>query len=123
MSQKVQKEILDKFRKLSSSTKEEDFFNVLVSSSIREEGLHVPDVDLVVFYEAVPSEIRAIQRRGRTGRTMPGRVVVLLAEGTVDEGYFYSAMFKEKRMQRIVENGIVVTENKEEENASLMDFL
>ena len=47
-------------------------FNVLVSSSIGEEGLHVPDVDLVVFYEAVPSEIRYIQRRGRTGRTTPG---------------------------------------------------
>jgi ERCC4-related helicase len=119
MSQKVQKEILEKFR---TSKKEE--FNVLVSSSIGEEGLHVPDVDLVVFYEAVPSEIRAIQRRGRTGRTMPGRVVVLLAEGTVDEGYFYSALFKEKRMKKIVEDGITVEEEQEESpNTSLMDFM
>lgn len=117
MSQKVQKEILEKFRMSKGD------FNVLVSSSIGEEGLHVPDVDLVVFYEAVPSEIRAIQRRGRTGRTMPGRVVVLLAEGTVDEGYFYSAIFKENRMKKIVEDGITVEEEQAAENASLMDFM
>jgi ERCC4-related helicase len=114
MSQKVQKEILEKFR---TSTE----FNVLVSSSIGEEGLHVPDVDLVVFYEAVPSEIRSIQRRGRTGRTMPGRVVVLLSEGTVDEAYFYSALYKENRMKKIVQNGITV--NDDDENESLLDYM
>jgi ERCC4-related helicase len=127
MSQKVQKEILEKFRTSSD-------FNVLVSSSIGEEGLHVPDVDLVIFYEAVPSEIRAIQRRGRTGRTMPGRVVVLLAQDTVDEGYFYSSLFKENRMKKIVESGITIDDDDEEEeeeenkterakNASLLDYL
>jgi ERCC4-related helicase len=118
MSQKVQKEVLEKFRTSSE-------FNVLVSSSIGEEGLHVPDVDLVVFYEAVPSEIRSIQRRGRTGRTMPGRVVVLLAENTVDEAYYYSALYKENKMKKIVENGIVVAadENEGSENASLLDFI
>jgi ERCC4-related helicase len=117
MSQKLQKEILEKFR----TTNE---FNVLVSSSIGEEGLHVPDVDLVVFYEAVPSEIRAIQRRGRTGRTMPGRVVVLLSKDTVDEGYFYSSLFKENRMKKIVESGITTDEEEEEnETASLLDYM
>ncbi len=118
MSQKVQKQVLEKFRTSSE-------FNVLVSSSIGEEGLHVPDVDLVVFYEAVPSEIRSIQRRGRTGRTMPGRVVVLLAENTVDEAYYYSALYKENKMKKIVENGIVVgaDENERSENASLLDFI
>ncbi len=78
-------------------------FNVLVSSSIGEEGLHVPDVDLVVFYEAVSSEIRSIQRRGRKGRTMPGRVVILLAEGTIDEAYFRTTAYKEKRMRSLIE--------------------
>ena len=56
----------------------------------------------MVFYEAVPSEIRYIQRRGRTGRTAQGRVVILLAEGTVDESYYYSSLFKEDRMRRLV---------------------
>jgi len=95
MSQKLQTEMLEKFR-------EGREFNVLVSSSIGEEGLHVPDVDLVVFYEPVPSEVRSIQRKGRTGRTMPGRVVILVAEGSMDESYLYSAVRKEKRMGEII---------------------
>jgi len=94
MDQKKQTDVLEKFT--------EGEFNVLVSSSIGEEGLHVPDVDLVVFYEAVPSEIRAIQRKGRTGRTMQGKVIVLLAEGTVDEAYFYSSLRREKFMKSMV---------------------
>jgi Fanconi anemia group M protein len=95
MSQKLQTEMLEKFRKGRE-------FNVLVSSSIGEEGLHIPDVDLVVFYEPVPSEVRSIQRKGRTGRTMPGRVVILVAEGTVDESYLYSTVRKERRMGEII---------------------
>ena len=94
MDQKKQTDVLEKFT--------EGEFKVLVSSSIGEEGLHVPDVDLVVFYEAVPSEIRAIQRKGRTGRTMRGKVIVLLAEGTVDEAYFYSSLRREKFMKSMV---------------------
>ena len=67
-----------------------------------EEGLHVPDVDLVIFFEAVPSEIRSIQRRGRTGRTRPGRVAVLLAEGTIDEAYYQSCLDREESMRTVV---------------------
>ena len=94
MGQKKQTDVLEKFT--------EGEFKILVSSSIGEEGLHVPDVDLVVFYEAVPSEIRAIQRKGRTGRTMKGKVIVLLAEGTVDEAYFFSSLRREKFMKSMV---------------------
>ena len=94
MDQQMQTRTLEEFRRGE--------FKVLVSSSIGEEGLHVPDVDLVVFYEAVPSEIRSIQRRGRTGRTTEGRVVILLAEGTVDESYYYSTLMKENRMRELV---------------------
>ena len=42
--------------------------NVLVATSVAEEGLDIPETDLVVFYEPIPSELRSIQRRGRTGR-------------------------------------------------------
>ncbi len=95
LTQDEQVEILDEFR----SGK----YNVLVTTRIGEEGLHVPDVDHVIFYEAVPSEIRTIQRRGRTGRTRVGRVTVLMAEETVDEAYYYSSLKKEKRMHSILE--------------------
>jgi Fanconi anemia group M protein len=92
LTQKQQKEVLDSFR-----SGEE---NVLVATSVAEEGLDIPEVDLVVFYEPVPSEIRAIQRRGRTGRKRAGRVVVLIAQDTRDEAYFWSARRKEDKMER-----------------------
>ncbi|HKZ98912.1 MAG TPA: DEAD/DEAH box helicase [Thermoplasmata archaeon] len=90
LSQKAQVEILDRFR---AGT-----VNVIVATSIGEEGLDIPQVDLVVFYEPVPSEIRTIQRRGRTGRSAAGRVVMLVTRDTRDEAYFYSARRKERKM-------------------------
>jgi Fanconi anemia group M protein len=92
LSQAEQMKILEDFR--------DGKHNVLVTTSIGEEGLHVPDVDHVIFYEAVPSEIRMIQRRGRTGRTRPGKTTVLMTEGTIDEAYYWTSIRKEERMHR-----------------------
>lgn len=92
MSQKEQRQMLDSFK--------DSNFSVLISTSIGEEGLDVPSVDLVLFYEPVPSAIRSIQRRGRTGRQEEGRVVLMIAKGTRDEGYRWSAHHKEKLMHR-----------------------
>ncbi|MEK6892106.1 MAG: DEAD/DEAH box helicase, partial [Nanoarchaeota archaeon] len=90
MSQKDQKQMLEDFRN--------GLFNVLVATSIGEEGLDIPKVDLVIFYEPIPSAIRSIQRRGRTGRQDKGRVIILLAKGTRDESYRWVAHHKEKKM-------------------------
>lgn len=90
LTQKEQVEILGRFRAGE--------VNVIVATSIGEEGLDIPQVDLVVFYEPVPSEIRTIQRRGRTGRSAAGRVVMLVTKDTRDEAYFYSARRKERKM-------------------------
>jgi ERCC4-related helicase len=92
LSQREQVDILDKFRAGE--------VNVIVATSIGEEGLDIPQVDLVVFYEPVPSEIRTIQRRGRTGRSAAGRVVMLVTKDTRDEAYFYSARRKERKMHQ-----------------------
>jgi len=75
----------------------------LVMSQVGEEGLDIPEADLVVFYEPVPSEIRFIQRKGRTGRVRAGRVVILVARGTVDEAYRWSSIKRVSRMRRLVE--------------------
>ena len=76
--------------------------NVLIATSVGEEGLDIPTADLVIFYEPVPSEIRTIQRRGRTGRHRDGDVVVLIAEDTRDEGARAAALRREENMQRAV---------------------
>ncbi|MGA8543111.1 MAG: helicase-related protein [Thermoplasmata archaeon] len=94
MNQKEQGRVLQGFR--------DGRFPILVASSVAEEGLDVPDVDLVVFFESVPSEIRAIQRRGRTGRTSLGRVAVLLTRETRDVQYQTAEVRREKAMKRIV---------------------
>jgi len=94
MNQKEQGRILAAFR--------EGRFPILVASSVAEEGLDVPDVDLVVFFESVPSEIRAIQRRGRTGRSSLGRVAVLLTRETRDVRYQAAEVRREQAMRRIV---------------------
>jgi len=78
--------------------------NVLVCTSVGEEGLDIPATDLVVFYEPIPSEIRTIQRRGRTGRARAGRVIVLVTRDTRDEAYFYSARRKERKMHEELES-------------------
>jgi ERCC4-related helicase/ERCC4-type nuclease len=91
MTQTQQQEVLDAFRAGE--------FEVLVSTSVAEEGLDVPEVDLVLFYEPVPTAIRSIQRKGRTGRQSEGRVVVLLAEDTRDEAYFWISRRREKEME------------------------
>ncbi len=90
LSQKKQIEALRKFR--------EGEFRVLVATSVGEEGLDVPSTDLVVFYEAVPSEIRSIQRKGRTGRSGSGKIVMLVTRGTSDEVYRHVSQMKERAM-------------------------
>jgi len=77
-------------------------FSVMAATSIGEEGLDIPSVDTVVFFEPIPSEIRSIQRRGRAGRLRAGKVVVLVATGTRDEGHLHSSRKKEENMRKIV---------------------
>ncbi|UCD13270.1 MAG: DEAD/DEAH box helicase family protein [Thermoplasmatales archaeon] len=95
LTQKEQIDIIKKFK--------ENVFNVLIATSVAEEGLDIPSTDLVVFYEPVPSEIRTIQRRGRTGRKMPGKVIILITKGTPDVGYYWSSRRKERVMHSELE--------------------
>lgn len=91
LTQKEQKEIIKTF-KIGE-------YDVLLSTSVAEEGIDIPAVDLVILYEPVPSEVRMIQRRGRTGRKRSGRVKVLITNGTRDEGYYWASVNKERRMK------------------------
>ena len=77
--------------------------NVLVATSVGEEGLDVPAADSVILYEPVPSAIRAIQRRGRTARQKDGDVHILLAKGTRDEYVQQASLRREALMYRTLE--------------------
>jgi ERCC4-related helicase len=92
MTQKLQEEYLNDFRK--------GRYNTLVATSIGEEGLDIPSMDIAIFYEPVPSAIRSIQRRGRVGRHSFGRIIVLMAEKTRDEAYYWTAKRKEEGMEK-----------------------
>jgi ERCC4-related helicase len=81
----------------------EGVYNVLVATSVGEEGLDIPECGLVVFYEPAVSGIRYIQRRGRTGRKLPGKAVILVADKTVDEYYFREGYRRAKRMDKILQ--------------------
>ncbi|KXB08092.1 hypothetical protein AKJ56_01900, partial [candidate division MSBL1 archaeon SCGC-AAA382N08] len=72
-------------------------------TSVGEEGLDVPSVDLVVFYEPVPSGVRYIQRKGRTGRKSEGEAIILATEETHDEAYLEVSEKRRKRMKTVVE--------------------
>ena len=95
LKQKEQVQMLDRFRRGECNT--------LVSTSVGEEGLDISSTDLVIFYEPIPSEIRTIQRRGRTGRKNEGEVVILIAINTMDEAFERTAQDKEDKMRARLE--------------------
>lgn len=90
LSQKQQLEILEQFKG--------GRYNVLVSTNVGEEGLDIAECDLVVFYDVVASEIRFIQRKGRTARHREGKVIILYCKDTHDEIYMHIALTKLKKM-------------------------
>ncbi len=92
LKQKEQVEIITKFKAGD--------YNVLVATSVAEEGLDIPATDLVLFYEPIPSAIRSIQRKGRTARKKVGKVIVLIAKGTKDEAYYWLSRSKEREMRK-----------------------
>jgi Fanconi anemia group M protein len=94
MNQKSQKKIIEDF----SSGK----INVLCATSIGEEGLDIPEVNAVIFYEPIASAIRTIQRAGRTARLMQGKLIMLITKKTRDEAYYYASKAKEKRMHSAI---------------------
>ncbi|KAJ4476760.1 hypothetical protein J3R30DRAFT_3488690 [Lentinula aciculospora] len=78
-AQREQLEIIEKFKN--------NDFNVLVATSIGEEGLDIGEVDLAICYDTQKTPIRLLQRLGRTGRKRSGYVHALLAEGREEHNF------------------------------------
>jgi Fanconi anemia group M protein len=113
LSQKEQKQIIEDFR--------EGKINVICATSIGEEGLDIPEVSAVIFYEPIPSAIRKIQRAGRTARMTPGKLIILITKDTRDEIHHYASAARERKMYKTIES--VKKELKENnKNKTLGDF-
>lgn len=81
LKQKKQIETVQKFR--------DGEYKVLIATRVGEEGLDISEVNTVVFFDNVPSSIRYVQRKGRTGRKNYGKLIVLIAKDTTDETYYW----------------------------------
>ncbi len=96
LSQKNQIQILQEFK--------QGKYNTLVATNVAEEGLDIAECDLVVFYDVVASEIRLIQRKGRTARHRKGKVVILYTKNSRDEIYLNVALNRLKKMNFNLKN-------------------
>ncbi|MDD5191822.1 MAG: DEAD/DEAH box helicase family protein [Candidatus Nanoarchaeia archaeon] len=118
LNQKEQHEIIEEFK--------QGKINIIISTSIGEEGLDIPEVNSVIFYEPIPSAIRKIQRAGRTARLMKGKLTILITKDTLDEIFYYAAIAKEKRMYKAIssikddlDNGTLNLNDKKEKQERL----
>lgn len=111
LSQKEQKQVIEDFR--------EGRLNVICATSIGEEGLDIPEVSAVIFYEPIPSAIRKIQRAGRTARLQPGKLIILITKDTRDEIHHYASTAREKKMYKTIEQ---VKRNLKTQSKTLDDF-
>jgi len=111
LSQKEQKKAIDEFK--------ENQKNILCATCIAEEGLDIPEVNLVIFYEPVSSAIRSIQRRGRTARLKKGKLIILITEKTKDEFSYYASRSRERKMHKSIELVKKNLEKKEETQEKL----
>jgi len=95
LSQKEQVAVLEEMKRGG--------FDILIATQVGEEGLDIAECRLVVFYDNVPSAVRFVQRRGRTGRRAPGRVITFLVKGTRDEAYYWIARRKLREARRVID--------------------
>ncbi|KAG1469746.1 hypothetical protein G6F56_003078 [Rhizopus delemar] len=92
LKQAEQQEVIQKFKS--------DSFNVIVSTSIGEEGLDIGEVDLIICYDSQASPIRMLQRMGRTGRQRQGKCIMLMTEQ--EEKKFAQAKETYSQIQRLI---------------------
>jgi len=114
LNQKEQKQIIQEFT--------DGKINVLCATSIGEEGLDIPEVGAVIFYEPVPSAIRTIQRAGRTARLSPGKLIILITKDTRDVAFHYASRAKEKKMHKAISQIKEEMKNKNKAK-TLSDFI
>ncbi|SSD61597.1 related to ATP-dependent DNA helicase MPH1 [Saccharomycodes ludwigii] len=95
MNQKQQKQVINDFKK--------GIYNVIVCTSIGEEGLDIGEVDLIICYDSTSSPIKNIQRMGRTGRKRDGKILLLLSSN--ENKKFEQSMSSYYALQDLIASG------------------
>jgi Fanconi anemia group M protein len=103
LKQKKQIETIQKFR--------DGQYKVLIATRVGEEGLDISEVNTVIFFDNVPSSIRYVQRKGRTGRKDHGKLIVLIAKDTTDETYYWIGKRKVSAAKKMGEKMSKILEN------------
>ncbi|KAH3762313.1 melanoma differentiation associated protein-5 [Pelomyxa schiedti] len=94
MTPTAQREILDQFHAGK--------FDMLITTSVVEEGLNVPKCNMVIRYDAISSTLSLIQSRGRA-RQPGSRFLVIYHK--IEKGQWYEMKKRESLMKRAI--GIV----------------
>ncbi|KAI8065035.1 hypothetical protein BDF21DRAFT_496641 [Thamnidium elegans] len=96
LKQSEQQEVIQKFKN--------NEYNVLVSTSIGEEGLDIGEIDMIICYDSQSSPLRMLQRMGRTGRKRQGKCVLLMTEAEGKK--FAQAKTTYANVQRLISQGV-----------------
>ena len=113
LKQKKQIETLQKFR--------DGVYKVLIATRVGEEGLDISEVNHVIFFDNVPSSIRYVQRKGRTGRKDCGKLIVLIAKDTSDETYYWIGKRKVTAAKKMGEKMSKMLEQQEIDSKTGLD--
>ena len=74
---------------------------IIFATSVVEEGLSLPEIDVVVHYNQPMTEITRLQRGGRTGRFSEGSVYFLIMNIPYENALYYATLTKLNKMRAI----------------------
>ncbi|XP_050061729.1 uncharacterized protein LOC114118970 isoform X1 [Aphis gossypii] len=101
LPQKKQLEVMSRFKSGD--------FNVLIATSVAEEGLDIGEVDLIICLEANKSPIKFVQRLGRTGRKRSGKCITLLTEGKEQIKYNSSVSSSKTLVMKMLKSKVLLS--------------
>uniref|UniRef100_A0A2S2NCS8 Fanconi anemia group M protein n=1 Tax=Schizaphis graminum TaxID=13262 RepID=A0A2S2NCS8_SCHGA len=101
LPQKKQLEVMSRFKSGD--------FNVLIATSVAEEGLDIGEVDLIICLEANKSPIKFVQRLGRTGRKRSGKCITLLTEGKEQIKYNSSVSSSKTLVIKMLKSKVILS--------------
>ena len=72
---------------------------IIFATSVVEEGLSVPEVDVIAHYNQPLTEISRLQKGGRTGRFRDGLVIFLITNIPYELALYFATLSKLKKMK------------------------